>query len=375
MRVANFAVALLLAGLLAPVLFAGGAIKWTSDLEAAKKTAEEQKKKLFIEFTASWCGPCQMLAKDVWSSEDVAKRVEKEFVAVMIDVDENPDASKAFEIKAMPTLIIADADAFERARAVGAPFSTPDAAIKWFDEIGGKITACQEAFDKWNESKHTDTAAGETYAEAAVGLGKLTAAIDTYKTLIDGAGEDKARAAALNLKAGKLLLNEWDIEGATPFIEAADKAAPAEGDVRVDVDVVRARLLLFSEKGKEARELAAKYFDKLVEKADARALELTDVMLSSDEEVEDAVAAKTGRALYLRLAKAFAKHERVWELKVYAAWYGMSGPDKEACKKELAEVAEKGEGQWKDIAKNVLEESEKEEGEEEGGEEGDDDMG
>jgi hypothetical protein len=54
MRIANFAVALLLAGLLAPVLAADGAVKWTSDFEAAKKTATEQKKRLFIEFTAEW---------------------------------------------------------------------------------------------------------------------------------------------------------------------------------------------------------------------------------------------------------------------------------------------------------------------------------
>jgi hypothetical protein len=53
MRTSCF-VALLLAGLLAPALAAGGAVKWTSDYEAAKKTAAEQKKRLFIEFTAEW---------------------------------------------------------------------------------------------------------------------------------------------------------------------------------------------------------------------------------------------------------------------------------------------------------------------------------
>ncbi|MCB9894367.1 MAG: hypothetical protein H6839_07955 [Planctomycetes bacterium] len=56
MRVSTAVGALLLAGLLAPALFAaeGGAVKWTSDFEAAKKSAAEQKKRLFIEFTAEW---------------------------------------------------------------------------------------------------------------------------------------------------------------------------------------------------------------------------------------------------------------------------------------------------------------------------------
>jgi tetratricopeptide (TPR) repeat protein len=309
----------------------------------------------------------------VWSKEDVAKRIDKEYVAVLIDVDKDEATPKLYNVSAMPTLVIADADGFERAKSVGAPFSTPEGAIKWFDEIGGKITACQEAFDKWNGSKHTDTAAGEKYAEAAMGLGKVTEAIDTYKTLIAAAGEDKTRGAALNVKVAKLLLEQWDIEGATEYADAADKLTPAEGDARVDVDVVRARVLLFSEKSKEARDLATKYFDKLVEKVDDRAIDLADIMLSSEEEEDEAVAAKKGRALYLNLAKAFDKHKRVWELKVYAAWYGLSGDEKEACRKELAEVAEKGEGQWKDIAKTLLEQKE-EEGEEEK-EDGEDDMG
>jgi len=54
MRTASLSVALLFAGLLAPVLAAGGAVEWTSDFEAAKKTAAEQKKRIFIEFTAEW---------------------------------------------------------------------------------------------------------------------------------------------------------------------------------------------------------------------------------------------------------------------------------------------------------------------------------
>jgi tetratricopeptide (TPR) repeat protein len=310
----------------------------------------------------------------VWSKEDVAKRIDKEYVAVLIDVDKDEGTPKLYDVSAMPTLVIADADGFERAKSVGAPFSTPEGAIKWFDEIGGKITAYDDLNAKWNESKHTDTGSGEKLAEAAIGLGKTTQAIEIYEALIAAAGEDKVRAATLNLKVGKLLLDQWEIERAAEFVDKADKLAPAEGDARVDVDVVRARVLLFSEKGKEARELANKYFDKLVEKADARALDLADIMLTSEDEQDEATAAKKGRALYLKLAKAFDKHERVWELKVYAAWYGLSGDEKEACRKELAEVAEKGEGQWKDIAKSLLEEKD-EEGKEEKKEDGEDEMG
>lgn len=56
MRLNRVVGALLLAGLLAPALAAGegAAVKWMSDFEAAKKVAVEQKKNLFVEFTAEW---------------------------------------------------------------------------------------------------------------------------------------------------------------------------------------------------------------------------------------------------------------------------------------------------------------------------------
>ncbi|MCA8918172.1 MAG: hypothetical protein KDB32_03775 [Planctomycetes bacterium] len=56
MRTSHVIGALMLATVLGTALTAAeeGAVKWTSDFEAAKKTAAEQNKKLFIEFTAEW---------------------------------------------------------------------------------------------------------------------------------------------------------------------------------------------------------------------------------------------------------------------------------------------------------------------------------
>ena len=54
MRTSMVIAAMVLTGALAPALFAGGAVEWTSDFEAAKKAAAEQKKQLFLEFTAEW---------------------------------------------------------------------------------------------------------------------------------------------------------------------------------------------------------------------------------------------------------------------------------------------------------------------------------
>jgi tetratricopeptide (TPR) repeat protein len=287
-------------------------------------------------------------------------------VAVLIDVDVDEATPKLYDVSAMPTLVIAEADGTEVSKSVGAPFSAPEDAIKWFDEIGGKITAYRDSSAKWDESKHTDTAAGEKLAEAAMALGKTAQAIEIYQALIAAAGDDKTRAASLHLKLAKMFLEQFELETATEHVDKADKLTPAEGDARVDVDVLRARLLLFNDKPEEARKLAQKYFDTLLEKVDVRVIDLAEVILGTEDQEDEVAAAKTARAMYQKLAKAFDKHERVWELKVYAAWYGISSGEKEACLKELQEVAEKGEGSWKAIAKSVLDGQAEKEAKEDG---------
>ncbi|MCB9894368.1 MAG: hypothetical protein H6839_07960 [Planctomycetes bacterium] len=303
----------------------------------------------------------------------MAKRLDKEYVAVMIDVDKDEVVPPLYDVSAMPTLVITDAEGNELAKSVGAPFSDPEGAIKWFDEIGGKINAFSELQTKWDDSKHADAAVGEKYAEAANELGKTSAAIEAYKALIELAGEDKAKAGALHTLVAKMLLDNSDLEGATEHANLADKLLPAEGDARIDADLLRAQILMWSDDAAGARKLCDKHYDNLVKAADERAIDLASTILGTiDSDDEKAVPTK-GREMYLKLAEVFAKHERVWELKVYAAYFALSCDQEEAGVKELKEVIEKGKGDWVKIAKDVLERHEKKDaGDDEGSDEGDD---
>lgn len=92
--------------------------KWLTDLSEAKKVAGASGRRIFIDFAASWCGPCHMLEDEVFTTAEF-KALSKKFVFLRIDVDEQKSVAAAYKIEAMPTQIVAAADGAEIGRTVG----------------------------------------------------------------------------------------------------------------------------------------------------------------------------------------------------------------------------------------------------------------
>jgi thioredoxin 1 len=70
---------------------------------------------VLVDFTATWCGPCQRLAPLV---AEVADEFEGQIVVAKIDVDENPATAQRYGVRAMPTLLVF-VDGEVRSRHVG----------------------------------------------------------------------------------------------------------------------------------------------------------------------------------------------------------------------------------------------------------------
>ena len=68
--------------------------------------------KKVIRFTASWCGPCKMLAKTL-------ENIKTEVPIEVVDIDENPTAAMEFGIRSVPTLVMTEDGAVLK-RQVGA---------------------------------------------------------------------------------------------------------------------------------------------------------------------------------------------------------------------------------------------------------------
>lgn len=59
--------------------------------------------KKILRFTASWCGPCKMLAKTI-------EQIETNVPIEVIDIDENSDVATEHNIRSVPTLVMLKAE-------------------------------------------------------------------------------------------------------------------------------------------------------------------------------------------------------------------------------------------------------------------------
>ncbi|MEL6864997.1 MAG: thioredoxin [Bacteroidota bacterium] len=58
---------------------------------------------VLIDFHATWCGPCKMLAPIL---KEVAGHVEGQARIIKIDVDKNPTLASQLQVRGVPTLIL-----------------------------------------------------------------------------------------------------------------------------------------------------------------------------------------------------------------------------------------------------------------------------
>ena len=56
---------------------------------------------VLVEFSARWCGPCRMLAPVL---HELANEQSEQLRVAQIDVDENPEATRRYDVMSMPTL-------------------------------------------------------------------------------------------------------------------------------------------------------------------------------------------------------------------------------------------------------------------------------
>jgi len=67
--------------------------------------------KVVVDFWASWCMPCKMVAPIF---EKIAEKYKNEIIFAKLNVDENPDIASEFGIMSIPTFLV-----FKNGKVVG----------------------------------------------------------------------------------------------------------------------------------------------------------------------------------------------------------------------------------------------------------------
>ncbi|MCF2504036.1 thioredoxin family protein [Dyadobacter sp. CY107] len=99
--------------------------KWAEILKKAKA----ENKIIFFDAYTTWCGPCKMMQKNVFTRDDVAAVFNKDFINVKYDMESGEGLKLAgkYPLEAYPTLFFIDAKGKVVKQVIG--YQTPEKLI------------------------------------------------------------------------------------------------------------------------------------------------------------------------------------------------------------------------------------------------------
>ena len=122
--------------------------------DEALKKAQQEKKDLFVDFFAEWCGPCKMMASEVFTQKEVGEFFNNRFICVQVDVDtqENKDIAKRYNVTALPTMVFISRVGKELRRVQG---SVPaESLIKEAKIATGEELSFEQLYEKYKKKKN-----------------------------------------------------------------------------------------------------------------------------------------------------------------------------------------------------------------------------
>lgn len=94
--------------------------------EQAVQKATNEGKLIFLDCFTSWCGPCKMMARNIFPLKEVGDAINPHYISIQIDMEkgEGPELAKRLQISAYPTFIIFNNKGQELGRFLGGSDAT-----------------------------------------------------------------------------------------------------------------------------------------------------------------------------------------------------------------------------------------------------------
>lgn len=113
-------------------------LKWQPDLRAAHAVAVRENKPMLLVFGAEWCGWCKKLEKTTLSDPQMVEYINRTFVPIHIDVDQQRKVAEILEVESLPCTIVLSPEADLLGRFEG--FDKPEGLYK-------KLAAARQLLD------------------------------------------------------------------------------------------------------------------------------------------------------------------------------------------------------------------------------------
>ncbi len=96
-------------------------VAWVARFDDALKQAKAEQKLIIVDVSASWCPPCQQMAREVHTNKEFIEFTKTQ-VFMLLDAEKDNDGIRLagkFDVRSYPTILVLDAQGREINRLIG----------------------------------------------------------------------------------------------------------------------------------------------------------------------------------------------------------------------------------------------------------------